>query len=189
MRQLHSPRMSKDQKYQSTIKFLNTFAGSILPKSMFVIDIEGRGKSASRNGIVSIGVCIGAAHSLTGQPVVLEKRRFDLLPLPGQSMDPQCKAEFWDQQPNNLLETLQQNAVDAEIGIFAFRDYLDKFDLANENVYVLSDNPAYDFAFIDWYLDHFKIPTLAYKWNGKSRTFRALHDADSYARGKSAGLI
>lgn len=146
---------------------------------MFVIDIEGRGKSASRNGIVSIGVCVGHASGFEF-PKVIEKRRFDLLPIPGQVMDPKCKAEFWDKQPNNLLERLQEKAVDPYQGILAFRAYLDKWDASTDNLYILSDNPAYDFGFINYYLDYFKLTPLTHNWKLE---FRALHDADSYARG------
>lgn len=148
---------------------------------MFVIDIEGRGRSVSRNGIVSIGVCIGR-KPISGCPApeIIEKKRFDLLPLATQEMDQKCKAEFWDKQPNNLLERLQENAVAANIGIKRFREYLDYWTYQDPNLYVLCDNPAYDFAFIDYYLDLFGYPTLAYK---PDLNFRPLHDADSYARG------
>lgn len=149
---------------------------------MFVIDIEGRGKSVSRNGIVSIGVCIGLKNGGLF-PEVIEKRRFDLLPLPGQVMDPVCKSEFWDAQPNGLLETLQANAVDPIQGITEFRTYLDAWNNRDPELYILCDNPAYDFAFIDHYLDVAGLLPLAYNTLGK---FRALHDADSYTRGMFA---
>jgi hypothetical protein len=146
---------------------------------MFVIDIEGRGPSVSRNGIVSIGVCVGERTGYM-DPRIIEKRRFDILPLPSQVMDPKCKAEFWDKQTNGLLEVLQQHALQPEVAIREFRKYLDHWIQRDPNLYVVCDNPAYDFAFIDYYLDMFGLPTLAYDQN---KNFRALHDADSYARG------
>lgn len=148
---------------------------------MFVIDIEGRGPSASRNGIVSIGVCVGTKPTdSTTPPGVIAKHRFDLLPLPAQTMDPKCKATFWDLQPNNLLSILQDSAVEASVGIKAFRECLDSYASSDPDLYILSDNPAYDFAYIDYYLDLFGHPTLAYK---ADLSWRPLHDADSYTRG------
>lgn len=149
---------------------------------MLVIDIEGRGRSASRNGIISIGVCVGVSGA-SPYPCVVEKRRFDLQPFTEQDMDPKCKREFWDKQPPHLLELLQQNAVPPMAGINAFRSYLDEWH-AKATLYIVSDNPAYDFAFIDAYLDRAGLPTLAYHFNAaRDLVFSALHDADSYARG------
>lgn len=108
---------------------------------MFVIDIEGRGKSASRNGIISIGVCVGI-KSGEDVPRVLEKRRFNLLPLPGQSMDSECQAQFWDKQPPDLLATLERDATPALQGIALFRQYLDHWIDQDPELYVLCDTPA-----------------------------------------------
>lgn len=150
---------------------------------MFVIDIEGRGRSVTRNGIISIGVCVGTGGG-SPYPRVIEKKRFDLQPFPEQSMDPKCKAEFWDKQPPHLLELLQRNATPPMTGITEFRAYLDEWHAKDPMLYIVSDNPAYDFAFIDAYLDRTGLPTLAYHFDAaRNLVFSALHDADSYARG------
>lgn len=148
---------------------------------MFVIDIEGRGPNAYLNGIVSIGVCVG---DITG---VIEKRRFDLLPYDNQSMDIKCKADFWDKNPG-LLEKLERNSLRPEKGIREFRHYLDEWDQKVKNsdeLYIVCDTPGYDFHFINSYLDREGLQPLCMRYNPQRNDydFRALHDADSYARG------
>ena len=144
---------------------------------MFAIDIEGRGPSAVYNGIVSIGVCVGDSSG-----TVLEKRRFDLQPYHIQFMDPKCKAEFWDKHPS-LLETLERDAVLPDIGIRNFRQYLDECEQKYGELYILCDNPGYDFHFVNYYLDREGLLPLCMRKTLESFEFRALHDADSYARG------
>jgi len=70
------------------------------------IDIEGRGPSPLRNGIVSIGLC-----ALYMDGTLLDKMRWDLRPYPDQQMDPKCMMDFWSKQ-GNLLEKLQTHAVE-----------------------------------------------------------------------------
>jgi hypothetical protein len=136
------------------------------------VDIEGRGESAIRNGIVSIGVCVGRADG-----TVIETMRWDIAPYAGQTMDAKCMDEFWSKQ-GDLLEVLQRNASFPELAIRSFRNYLDAF---TDELYLVSDAPTYDFGFINYYLDREGLPLLQFD---KSGHFRALHDADSYARGR-----
>lgn len=141
---------------------------------MFVVDIEGRGPSALHNGIVSIGVVVAQDGK------ILDKRRFDLLPLDGQSMDPKCKADFWDKNPD-LLTILQKDAVKPSMGMLSFRQFLNEWEDKIPNLYLLSDCPGYDFHFISTYLEIFHLKPLTHTGDGH---FRPLHDADSYARGR-----
>ena len=53
---------------------------------IIAIDIEARGQGPVTHGIISIGVCVGNSS----REEVIEKRRFDLLPLPGQSIEKRC---------------------------------------------------------------------------------------------------
>ena len=69
--------------------------------------------------------------------------------------------------------------------MFAFRDLLDEWD-KKCNVYLLCDNPGFDFGFINTYLDMFAIPVLNYKRTTTTESgleYRNTHDSDSYARG------
>jgi hypothetical protein len=153
-------------------------------KLMVVLDIETRGRDMCRNGIVSIGVCVGTVP-IPGREFifnVVEKRRFDLAPLLGQTFEPRCEAEFWDKQPA-LLEKLTAEAVDPMVGIREFRAFLDEWGSTRELV-IVSDNPGFDNAFINYYLSLADLPSLLYDKTGMH--YRPNFDSDSYARGAAS---
>jgi len=141
----------------------------------FTLDIESRGDSAIRNGIVSIGVCIARGPD---DPAPL-KKRFDLAPLPGQSFEERCLREFWhsSDEMRALLVRLTADAMPALEGIAAFRALLDTL----EDPVILSDNPSFDYGFINYYLDLAGLPSLRY--DATRTKYRPLYDTDCYARG------
>lgn len=137
------------------------------------LDIEGRGPSPKRNGILSIGMCVSTPDGVTRQ-----NARFSMHMLPGQEMDKKCLEEFW--QPRMpILEELQKEAIDAKEAMTKFRRVIDSMD----HPYIVCDCPAYDVTFINYYLDYFDLPLLQFTAAG-GIGFRPIHDADSYARGK-----
>ncbi|MCK4501111.1 hypothetical protein KAU11_11490 [Candidatus Babeliales bacterium] len=145
---------------------------------VFALDIEARGQGPKRHGIMSIGVCVGS----TQENKVIHKERFDMLPLEGQEMEKRCDKEFWS---NNVSQyyRLTKNGKAASIQIKTFRDLLDKCDREYDDVYVVCDNPGFDFGMINYYLDYFQLPTLNYKINPSgSLSYRNNHDSDSYSR-------
>ena len=143
---------------------------------IIALDIEARGQGAIRHGILSIGVCVGAVE----KEYVFEKTRFDILPLPNQRLEDRCKETFWDKHPA-ILKALTKNALPANIQMVGFREIIDRYDrMFPSKVYIVCDNPGFDFGMINTYLDQFDIPTLNYTYDGQ---YRNTHDADSYARG------
>ncbi len=138
------------------------------------LDIEGRGPSPKRNGIISIGVCVS---SLDGQTRAL--RRFSMEKLSGQTFDEKCLTEFWAPYIHNLKQ-LQYEATDAETAMTDFRALLDQYP----DAYIVTDCPAYDITFINYYLDYFDLPLIHFKRTVGGIVFRPIHDTDSYARGK-----
>lgn len=145
---------------------------------IFAVDIEARGLGPYSNGIISIGVCVGRSD----KEVVIEKIRFDIAPLYHQTMDPICYSEFWSKNKTQYT-ALTKNALPAKSQIPLFRSLLDKYDV-DHNVYIVSDNPAFDFGMINYYLDIFELPTLSHKRVGDTKVeYRKVHDADSYGRG------
>jgi len=148
--------------------------------AIFAIDIETRGQGPVSHGLISIGVCVGS----TTAEKVIDKRRFDFLPLTDQQMEKRCWDEFWSvNQPQ--LKKLKQNAQDPIKQIKAFRTFLDEIDQRFDSVYILSDNPGFDFGVINYYLDLAKLSVLNYKQTKDGKLeYRNNHDADSYARGK-----
>lgn len=141
---------------------------------LFSFDIETRGKSAKRNGIVSVGVCYGPPG---------EKKdlvRWNLLPMPGQVFEQRCKETFWDKN-GDLLKKLSENQL--EPGFFAqsFRFLLNQLESQYHEIYLICDNPAFDAKVIDYYLDEFGHDSMQYKADGIG--YRPVHDLDSYGQG------
>jgi hypothetical protein len=148
------------------------------PKAIFALDIEARGQGVMSHGIVSIGVCIGHPY----QNRVLYKNRFDMLPLKNQTMEPRCMNEFWI---NNMdkLNKMQVHAKPARDQMRRFRALLDKWHKTHD-LYIIADNPGFDFGFVNTYLDFIGEPTLNYKKRPDgSVQYQSTHDSDSYARG------
>ena len=115
-----------------------------MEKKVIAIDIEGRGPSAIRNGIVSIGI---ALHN--------QKIRINVKPYPDQVMDEKCYSEFW-KPLGTLHEELQKDAIEPSLAMGALRLILDNA----EDAYIVCDTPAYDFYFINYYLDREGLPLL-----------------------------
>ena len=117
------------------------------PRAIFAIDIEARGQGAVSHGIISIGVCIGSAT----EDNVFHKVRFDMLPRHGQVMEKRAMDEFWSLHKDQL-DALIENAKDPAVQIREFRSLLDEWDKTHE-LYILCDNPGFDFGMINTYLD------------------------------------
>jgi len=145
---------------------------------IFSIDIEARGQGPASHGIISIGVCVGS----TEEEKVLEKIRFDMLPIPGQKMEERCREEFWSKHPDHL-KALTKNAKPPMEQTRAFRAFLDKWDMMHD-LYIVCDHPTFDFGMINYYLDKAGCFTLNYKKNldGSPFSYRPIHDSTAYAR-------
>lgn len=178
--------LSKNKKGIKNLNQSNTHQPSVMQnkkKAVMAIDIEARGQGVLSHGIVSIGVCIGHPY----QQKVFYKNRFDILPMENQKMEPRCWSEFWINHQDKLGR-MQKYAKPAQEQIKAFRRLIDKWD-STHDLYIIADNPAFDFGMIDTYLDLFQEPTLSYKkvaqttHNTLKLSYRPLHDCDNYARG------
>lgn len=151
------------------------------------IDVECRGDDAMRNGIVSIGVCVGRID----RTEVLEKVRFDLQPMYyteylqfeqvyQQKFEDRCLREFWSKNQDKLA-VMKKNAIDPLLAIRKFRALLDKWDdKKNWEAVIISDNVAYDCRMVNHYLSVDGLQSLSYDSNGN---YRPIFDTDSYARG------
>lgn len=146
---------------------------------IFSIDIECRGQGPWRHGIISIGVCVGSAT----KEEVIEKRRWDLAPFPGQTMEQRCMDEFWSKHLVHL-QTLTAHAMDPVVAMREFRAYLDSCYTRFSDVYLVCDNAGFDFGNINAYLDRAGEPTLFYRYRpDRSLEYVCLHDSDAYGRG------
>ena len=145
------------------------------PTIVMAFDIETRGKSPMRNGILAVGLVIG---TIDGE--VLHKTTWKLLPLTSdQIYEERCLIEFWNMRLD-LKTELEKDAQNAYTFASEFRSKLD--DLEKEcKIYLVSDNPTFDAGFINYYLDHYGFSSVQYGADGKS--YRLVHDSDNYARG------
>ena len=136
-------------------------------------DIEARGKSASRHGILAVGL---VHRNAKGEEVL--RKVWNVAPLPGQQYEDRCLEDFWSKFPDTQRK-LEQNPMDPQQFAREFRTLLNTFD--ESNVFLLCDNPSFDAAFINYYLDYFGLDSVSHDSAG--RYARVVHDADSYTRG------
>jgi hypothetical protein len=136
-------------------------------------DIEARGKSASRHGILAVGL---VHRNAKGEEVL--RKVWNVAPLPGQRYEDRCLEDFWSKFPDTQRK-LEQNPMDPHQFAEEFRTLLNTFD--ESNVFLLCDNPSFDAAFINYYLDYFGLDSMSHDSAG--RYARVVHDADSYTRG------
>jgi hypothetical protein len=145
------------------------------PTIVFAFDVEARGKSMIHHGIVSVGVCIGTANG-----VVLFKCRWNVAPIPGQFYEQRCLDEFWSAHPQ-LKEELEKKPVDAVEFAAQFRELINIWE-KDADLYLLTDNPAFDASFINYYLDSAGQASMQYAEDRKTYA-HAVHDSDSFVRG------
>lgn len=143
-------------------------------KKVLAFDIEARGKSAIRNGILAVGVVL---FDYGGVGEVMRKV-WNVGPLPGQTYDETCLRDFWSKFPDTQHK-LEQNPIDPQEFAHEFRTLLNTFD--ESNVFLLCDNPSFDAWFINYYLDFFGLDSMSHDSAG--RFARVVHDADSFTRG------
>lgn len=139
---------------------------------IFAVDIEAEGQYVSKNNIVSIGTAHGPAMQDDGPALM----RVSLQPDPTKSFEPRCLTEFWN-RPEQVaqLKIFRAEAVPTHEALRTFLDTLRKAEeeaaKAGATVYVVSDNPSYDFSFLNHNLDvHLSHPSLAFsELTGKYR--------------------
>jgi hypothetical protein len=143
---------------------------------IFAFDIETRGKSPRKHGILAVGVVIGLDNG-----VVLFKKQWNVNRLNSkQGLEPRCFEEFWSKQPKEVWNSFRKDLVTPYTFAKEFRALLDVWEKLGD-LYLLSDNPTVDAGFINYYLDEFDFDSMQYK--SDSRGYRFVHDADSYACG------
>jgi len=127
-----------------------------------------RGPSCRKNGIASIGICIGDAE----KDAVLFKGRYDCKPLDYQTAD----------ETTNIPRELERNAIDHATQIHSFRKLLDEWEKTHD-LYITCRNPAKTVGAIDRYLESEELLALRFPPRKAVRGDRPIHDIDSFARG------
>ena len=139
---------------------------------IMTVDIETSGPSILRNGILSIGICVGTHKG------VLEKKRIDIKLSDDRVYDQQCMQQFWHYHPT-LHQNIQKDAVVPHIGMQAFVNFICKYE-SRYHVKIVTDNPSFDVYFINYYLEKYtnSLP-LTYTLDGK---YRPIYDIKSAAK-------
>ena len=145
------------------------------PKMIVAVDIETSGPSVLRNGILAIGFCLG---DMKGS--VIQKKRIHVALDDHHTFDERCLTDFWDKPANKkVLETIQVNTSPPAKAIREFVQAIDTFD-EHYQVSLVSDNPTFDFYFLNYYLDYYlKRKPLNYMFG---EIYRSLIDSKSFLR-------
>lgn len=156
----------------------------IEPRRVVVaFDIEARGMSMTRNGLNAIGWCVKDCETLEK----LEKGYVCVMPLPDQSFEPRCLEEFWHAKPEHraILERIEAESIPAKDAIDIVKQNIVRWQNTYAKAFIVSDNVAFDIAFLNYYFDYFGYPPLLYHQteSGAAGGYKSVHDTYSYAAG------
>jgi DNA polymerase III alpha subunit (gram-positive type) len=131
----------------STIKIVSASFGSAY--YVLAIDIETSGYSFKQNGIVSIGASLQDQNSNE-----LDFFQINLTLPEGRVYEERCLKEFWSEN-KKIHDFVQQNAVTPGIAMRKFCTFLTHVETHYPELIVVSDNPSFDIAWINLYLDEY----------------------------------
>jgi hypothetical protein len=165
-----------DQKTNSTPQPLVEKVEKVEKKDkvLFAVDIEGSGSSFGQNGIVAIGWCVGDLHGR-----VLEKKRVSLK-LHRRTFEPRCLTEYWSKPAQAAqLAVFQSEALEPAAAMKIFIDAVDSFE-SRYDLVILTDNPSYDIAWLNYYLDHY-LGRSPLNYMKDQTTYRGVRDVFQFA--------
>lgn len=145
-------------------------------KLLIAVDIETSGCQFSKHGILAIGFCIGDLNNIHNN----NKYRINFALDENIVFEKRCMDEFWSKNMNKL-EELKKDQYSPKQGIQKFIDYIDNFEKTFELIFI-SDNPTFDFGFINYYLDKY-LDRRPLSFNSIDNSYRPLFDTDCYTRG------
>jgi DNA polymerase III epsilon subunit-like protein len=144
------------------------------PTILCSIDIETSGPNIIKNGIISIGYCIGSLHGK-----LLIKKRINMKLDDDCTFDNDTLQNFW-MKHLPILEKLRENQVSPKDGMTEFTKDIDEYD-SKYKLVIISDNVSFDISFVNYYLaKYLDRKPLSYKLN---KYYRSIYDTDSYSRG------
>ncbi len=123
----------------------------VYAKHYVSLDIEMRGKDMELHPVTAIGLYVAPIDRATSLQTMELKRRWALLPLPGQVDEEECISNFWAKFPA-VDDWIKANARDAALVMAEFRDQLGDLvsKLGARNLVFLTDCPDTDLARLDW---------------------------------------
>lgn len=114
------------------------------------VDIETGGPIPGKFSMLSLGACVvDDSFKLTG-----EEYWINLEELPGTSIDPVTKTEFWDKNPE-AWKACRKNLLSPKDGMKQFDSWLSNLEKKYNAKLVFVSYPNWDFTFVHWYLMEF----------------------------------
>lgn len=153
-------------------------------KVYLAMDIETTGQYLGRNAMIALGMVVmdDEMNILKNFTVCLKEN--------GKEREERCMSEFWGKQPAELFDNIMKNGIDPSIAMNSLVDWLlDVESTYGDRLVVLSDNPSYDVAWINYYLSTYSTrPMLYYGWNEQKQEYeyRRIWDTDSVFHGALA---
>lgn len=119
-------------------------------ETYFSIDVETDGPIPGPHSMLSLGAAAYVAKD--GKPILLGTFSRNFETLPGATMHPKTKTEFWDKQPEAWAEC-RKDLRDPREAMFEFVGWVNILSVGNP---VCVGYPAtFDFLFLYWYLIKF----------------------------------
>jgi DNA polymerase III epsilon subunit-like protein len=143
---------------------------------LIAVDIEATGCDILKNAIVSIGAVAYANSEMKVQ-------QWNMIIPETKTWEDRCVEQFWSKQSDELRKNLSLNAQDPHTAMSSFVEFLTLYENMDDDVRIITDNPAFDIAFLNVYLSVYtsRMP-MSYTHTGR---YRPVYDTDSLARGRS----
>ncbi len=116
---------------------------------LLAIDIETSGSSFKQNGVVSLGASLQDQNSNE-----LDSFQMNLNLPEGHVYEMRCVKEFWSEN-KKAYDFVQQNTVAPKEAMDKFCAFLTKAETRFPELIVISDNPSFDMAWLNLYLDEY----------------------------------
>lgn len=158
------------------------------------IDIESSGQDMTRHFLVAVGACVVQLESNSVHEPSEDQFLAYLAPPPGTGWDPACLEHFWNNPKKGDRGRTQLELLEAarrKHGLWEphhamdmFVHWLHRMALKYPLLIVVSDNPAYDVAWINYAVQRFAthpkpFDSLAYC----TGEYRSIRDVTSFYRG------
>jgi DNA polymerase III epsilon subunit-like protein len=142
--------------------------------AVLALDIETTGPNMIHHGMIAIGYCLGDINNN-----VIESGRFCIQLDKDQDYDAKTWTRFWSKH-QDILEIIKKEARPPKEQMMKFAKFIDALD-DKYNLRIITDNPSFDVAFINYYLAKYtNKDSINYRYE---KEYRPIIDTDSYSRG------
>ncbi len=146
----------------------------MIERMLFSIDIEVNGPRMSKNGILTIGYCVG---KLDGTKIL---QKWISVDLEDRVFDPACMV-FFDTFPD-ILDELRHDPKPIKEALHEFLTDLRTFQ-RQYDVFIISDYPTFDIGWLNYYLSHYLDEYPLEYILGDPKRYRPVYGTDDHVRG------